>query len=300
MILRLKNFLQTHALLWLSLLPFLWLIVFFFIPFLFIGKISVAETVLAQPPFTALFTPGENGPPNVNIQWSNYGLLFSDALYMDAYLNSVKVAALCTLLCVLIGFPLAYVITQLTPRWRTLGMFLIILPFWTSFLIRVYAWIGILKDNGLLNNLLLSLGVVDSPLPLLYTDLAVYIGIVYSYLPFMVLPIYAALLRVDKDLIAAAADLGSHPSRTLISIVIPLAMPGIAAGSLLVFIPAVGEFVIPDLLGGPQSLMVGKILWTEFFNNHDWPVAAAMAMVMVLVLVVPIAILQRLEHAEVK
>jgi putrescine transport system permease protein len=205
----------------------------------------------------------------------------------------VKIAAVSMLVCLLIGYPMAYAIARSPDRLRVIFLMLVILPFWTSFLIRVYAWIGILKNNGLLNQLLLWLGIIDQPLALLHTDFAVYLGIVYSYLPFMVLPLYATLSRMDLTLLEAAADLGCRPWKAFLTVTLPLSLPGIIAGSMLVFIPAVGEFVIPDLLGGPDSLMIGKVLWTEFFGNRDWPAAAAVAVVMLVLLVLPLAWFQR-------
>ncbi len=276
-------------------LPYLWLFVFFLVPFAIVLKISLAEAVLAQPPYTPLFgTSGSNAQIRINLD--NYRLLFTDPLYIAAFFNSLKVATLSTLLCLLIGYPMAYAIARAGRSARLILLMLIILPFWTSFLIRVYAWIGILKSNGLFNNLLMALGLIDEPLRLLYTNFAVYLGIVYSYLPFMVLPLYATLARMDMSLLEVAADLGAHPLKAFLTVTLPLSLPGVIAGSLLVFIPAMGEFVIPDLLGGPDALMMGKVLWTEFFTNRDWPLASAIAVVLLLTLVVPIMVLQRVER----
>jgi putrescine transport system permease protein len=222
--------------------------------------------------------------------------LWEDPLYTIAYLKSLRIAGISTLVCLLLGYPMAYAIARTRDSLRNLLLMLIILPFWTSFLIRVYAWIGILKSNGLLNNLLLYLGVIDHPLTLLHTDFAVYLGIVYSYLPFMVLPLYATLSRMDLTLLEAAADLGCRPWEAFLKVTLPLSLPGIIAGCMLVFIPAVGEFVIPDLLGGPDSLMIGKVMWTEFFSNRDWPAASAVAVVMLALLVVPLALFQRAQE----
>jgi putrescine transport system permease protein len=274
-------------------LPYLWLLVFFLLPFVIVFKISFAEAILARPPYAPLWEYLEDGYIQIQLHLSNYSRLWEDPLYLVAYLNSIKIAAVSTLICLLIGYPMAYAIARTRGATRTLLLMLIILPFWTSFLIRVYAWIGILKSNGLLNNFLLAIGVIDQPLVLLHTDFAVYVGIVYSYLPFMVLPLYATLVRMDHTLLEAAADLGCRPWRAFLTITLPLSLPGIIAGSLLVFIPAVGEFVIPDLLGGPDTLMIGKVLWTEFFANRDWPAAAAVAVVMLVLLVVPLALFQR-------
>lgn len=276
-------------------LPFLWLLIFFLVPFVFVLKISLAEPVLGQPPYSALTTLSE-GFVQLRINLGNYLFLLQDTLYVSAYLNSIRIAAVSTLLCLLIGYPMAYAIAQARPALRNVLLMLIILPFWTSFLIRVYAWIGILKSNGLINNLLQWLGLIDQPLPLLHSDFAVYVGIVYSYLPFMVLPLYATLVRMDPALLEAAKDLGCRPLKAFWRVTLPLSMPGVIAGSSLVFIPAVGEFVIPDLLGGPDTLMIGKVLWTEFFTNRDWPVASAVAVAMLLFLVVPIALFQRTQE----
>jgi putrescine transport system permease protein len=277
-------------------LPYLWLGLFFLLPFVIVLGISLAEPALAQPPYTALWEWVEQGVLIIRLNLQNYLLLGEDPLYLAALLNSLWVALICTLLCLLIGYPMAYAIATASERWRVLLLMLIVLPFWTSFLIRVYAWMGILKSNGILNNLLLWFGVIEQPLQILHTPLAVYIGIVYSYLPFMILPLYANLTRLDFGLLEAAADLGCRPWRAFLAVTLPLSLPGIIAGSMLVFIPAAGEFVIPDLLGGPQTLMVGKMLWTEFFSNKDWPLASALAIVLLAVLVVPFVLLQRMEE----
>lgn len=277
--------------------PYFWLLLFFLIPFLIVFKISFSEAVIAQPPYAGLFQwiadPDlDELRLRITLNLSNYLRLVSDDLYWSAYLSSVKMAAVSTLLCLALGYPMAYAIAKAPPSRRGALLMLIILPFWTSFLIRVYAWIGILKANGLLSNLLASLGLADPSFELLYTDFAVYIGITYSYLPFMILPLYANLEKHDPTLLEAAADLGCRPWQAFLRVTLPLSMPGIIAGSLLVFIPAVGEFVIPELLGGPDTLMIGKVLWTEFFNNRDWPVAAAVATALLLFLVAPIMVFQ--------
>ncbi len=274
-------------------LPYFWLLLFFFLPFVIVFKISLAEPLLAQPPYSDLLDWLNDSVLQIRINLGNYSLTWEDELYRAAFLNSLWVGLVCTFLCLVIGYPMAYAIATARERWRVPLLMLIILPFWTSFLIRVYAWIGILKNNGLLNNFLIYLGLIDEPLTILHTSLAVYIGIVYSYLPFMVLPLYATLSRLDLTLLEAAADLGCRPWRAFIRVTLPLSLSGILAGSLLVFIPAVGEFVIPDLLGGPDSLMVGRMLWTEFFANKDWPLASALALVLLAVLVVPFVALQR-------
>lgn len=274
-------------------LPYLWLLVFFLLPFIIVFKISFSEAILARPPYAPLWEYLQDGYIQIQLHLNNYSRLWQDPLYLVAYLNSLKIAAVSTVICLLIGYPMAYGIARTRGSLRTLLLMLIILPFWTSFLIRVYAWIGILKSNGLLNNFLLAIGIIDEPLVLLHTDFAVYVGIVYSYLPFMVLPLYATLVRMDHSLLEAAADLGCRPWKAFLTVTLPLSLPGIIAGSMLVFIPAVGEFVIPDLLGGPDTLMIGKVLWTEFFANRDWPAAAAVAVVMLVLLVVPLALFQR-------
>ncbi len=276
--------------------PYFWLGLFFLLPFVIVLKISFAEPALAQPPYTALWQWAQDEMIQIQLNLGNYLLVWQDSLYLDALLNSLWVAFICTLLCLLIGYPMAYAIATAPERRRVVLLMLVVLPFWTSFLIRVYAWIGILKPNGLLNNFLLSMGVIDQPLEILHTQVAVYIGIVYSYLPFMILPLYANLTRLDPGLLEAAADLGSRPWHSFLKITLPLSLSGIIAGSMLVFIPAVGEFVIPDLLGGPQSLMIGRVLWTEFFSNTDWPLAAALATVLLALLVVPFVLMQRLEQ----
>ncbi|MBK1731616.1 ABC transporter permease subunit [Thiococcus pfennigii] len=273
--------------------PYLWLGLFLLLPVAIVLQISLAEPTAAQPPYAALWQWVEEGVLQIRLDFQSYRLLWSDSLYLASFLNSLQVALVCTLLCLLLGYPMAYAIATAPERWRLPLLMLIVLPFWTSFLIRVYAWIGILKTNGFLNNFLLWLGVIDEPLAILYTQTAVYIGIVYSYLPFMILPLYANLTRLDPTLLEAAADLGCRPLRAFLRVTLPLSRAGIVAGSMLVFIPAVGEFVIPDLLGGPQTLMVGRMLWTEFFSNMDWPLAAALALVLLGLLVVPFVLMQR-------
>lgn len=276
-------------------IPYGWLLAFFLIPFVIVLKISVAEADIAQPPYTALWEWIEGQYLSIKINLGNYRYLIDDALYWKAYLNSAKIALISTLICLIVGYPMAYGIARARPERRTLLLMLVILPFWTSFLIRVYAWIGILKNNGLINNMLVASGIIDKPLIMLQTDFAVYLGIVYSYLPFMILPLYANLEKLDNTLLEAASDLGCRPWRTFLSVTLPLSMPGILAGSMLVFIPAVGEFVIPALLGGPDTLMIGRVLWDEFFSNRDWPVASAVAIALLLLLVVPIMYLQHLQ-----
>jgi putrescine transport system permease protein len=278
--------------------PYVWLLLFFLLPFLIVLKISFAEFRIGVPPYTPLLEWLEGGYLQIRLALGNYVFLADDPLYVLAYLSSLKVAAVSTLIALVIGYPMAYAIARASPSWRAVFLLLVILPFWTSFLIRVYAWIGILKNNGLINTALMSLGLIDDPLPLLNTEFSLYVGIVYSYLPFMVLPLYATLEKMDVSLIEAAADLGCRPLRVFLTVTLPLSMPGIVAGSMLVFIPAVGEFVIPDLLGGADTLMIGKVLWSEFFNNRDWPVASAVAIAMLVLLVIPIVIFQHYQQRQ--
>jgi putrescine transport system permease protein len=281
-------------------IPYFWLLLFFLVPFIIVLKIAFSETQIALPPYQPLLQWAEDRVLEIKLNVGNFMFLIEDSLYWKAYLNSIKVAAISTVLCLLIGYPMAYAIARAHPTWRTILLLMVILPFWTSFLLRVYAWIGILKNNGLVNNFLMSIGVIDSPIVMLQTDLAIYIGIVYSYLPFMILPLYSNLEKMDLTLLEAAQDLGSRPFKAFLTITLPLSMPGVIAGSMLVFIPAVGEFVIPALLGAPNSLMIGKVLWTEFFSNRDWPVASAVAIALLAALVVPIVFLQRAQGAEAK
>ncbi len=280
-------------------IPYLWMLLFFLIPFVIILKISFAEVQIAIPPYTDLVSYAEE-KLNFVFNLGNYLYLLDDEMYLDSYLQSIQVASISTLLCLLIGYPMAWAIVHSSPSVRNALLMLVVLPSWTSFLIRVYAWIGILKNNGLINNLLMWLGIVDEPLTLLHTNAAVYVGIVYAYLPFMILPIYTALMRMDYSLVEAASDLGARPYRTFLSITLPLTKSGIIAGSMLVFIPAVGEFVIPELLGGPDSLLIGRVLWQEFFNNRDWPVASAVAVVMLMILMVPIIWFYRYQRREMQ
>jgi len=278
--------------------PYLWLLLFFLVPFVIVLKISFSETQMAMPPYQPLVQWAGDRIVEIKINLGNFLYLIEDSLYWQAYVNSLRVAAISTLLCLLLGYPMAYAIARAPSTWRLVLLMMVILPFWTSFLLRVYAWIGILKNNGLINNFLMWLGVIDEPLVLLQTDFAIYVGIVYSYLPFMILPLYANLEKMDLTLLEAAADLGCRPFKAFLTITLPLSLPGIVAGSLLVFIPAVGEFVIPALLGAPDSLMIGQVLWTEFFSNRDWPVASAVAIALLLLLVVPLVFLQRTRSAQ--
>jgi putrescine transport system permease protein len=284
------------------LIPYVWLLVFFLAPFLIVLKISLSQTAIAQPPYTPVFDPSGGWQAIVEfvraLSFENYRFLGSDWLYFASYLKSLEIAAGSTLLLLLIGFPLAYGIARAPRAWQPVLFVLVILPFWTSFLIRIYAWINILQRDGLLNQVLLALRIVDDPPAWLATDTAVYIGIVYSYLPFMVLPIYATLEKMDETLIEAAADLGCPWWKAFWLVTLPLALPGVIAGAMLCFIPIVGEFVIPDLLGGSQTVMIGQTLWTEFFANRDWPVASAVAVVLLCLLVVPIVIYQQMQSRD--
>lgn len=274
-------------------IPYLWLLLLFMLPFLIVFKLSFAETRLAIPPYTELVEYVQDGHLRITLFLRNYLFLTEDPLYWKAYLSSVKIATIATSVALLVAYPVAYAMAKAPKRYQSTLVILVILPFWTSFLIRVYAWIGILKTEGFLNHFLLWLGVIEQPLQILHTDVAVYIGMVYSYLPFMLLPLYANLEKMDYSLLEAAADLGCTPIQAFWKITVPLSMPGVIAGCLLMFIPAVGEFVIPSLLGGSETLMIGKTLWTEFFNNRDWPLASAAAVVLLLILVAPIMWFQR-------
>lgn len=278
--------------------PYLWLAVFFLLPFLIVVKISLSETAIAQPPYLPVFALDSLASLTTAIgqlDFDSYAWIRDDPLYLNAYLSSLRIAAISTALALLVGYPFAYGMAKAPASIRPILVMMTILPFWTSFLIRVYAWIGILKNEGLLNQFLLWTGLIAAPLQVLNTEIAIHIGIVYSYLPFMVLPIYASLERMDGRLLEAANDLGCPPARAFWAITFPLSLPGVLAGAFLVFIPAVGEFVIPDLLGGSATLMVGKTLWDEFFSNRDWPVASAVAVILLLVLVIPIVIFQRMQ-----
>ncbi len=279
--------------------PYIWLLVFFAIPFLIVLKISFSKLAIAMPPYTPVLEYVDNAL-TLKLNLSNYLALVTDAQYVRAYLSSIKIAAISTLLALLVGYPIAYAIARLPPASRSIALMLVILPSWTSFLIRVYAWIGILKNNGLLNNWLMKLGLIDQPLQILYTPLAAYIGIVYCYLPFMILPLYTNLVKHDNRLLEAAYDLGAKPWKAFLKVTLPLSKAGIVAGCMLVMIPAVGEFVIPELLGGPDTLMIGRVLWNEFFNNRDWPAASAVAIVMLILLLIPIVIFNRFQQREME
>jgi putrescine transport system permease protein len=281
------------------LVPYLWLVVFFLVPFLIVFKISLSETAIAQPPYVPALdlTRGFEGVREffAGLSFRNYALVANDWLYLSSYARSVLIALASTCMLLMLGFPIAYGMARAPRRWQGLLFMLIVLPFWTSFLIRIYAWMTILQRDGLLNQALLALGIVDAPPVWLSTDTAIFIGIVYSYLPFMVLPIYATLEKMDKSLLEAAADLGCPPSKAFWLVTVPLALPGVVAGAILCFIPIVGEFVIPDLLGGSGAMMIGQTLWLEFFGNRDWPAASAVAVVLLGILVVPLVVYQHLQ-----
>lgn len=284
---------QGRAFVWA--LPILWITIFFILPFLNILKISFTESIFAAPPYTELVQWAGEKVLAIKINLQNYYVLFEDNLYVSSYIRSLSLGAVATFFCLLIGYPMAYGIARSSPERRNLFLLLIILPFWTSFLIRVYAWIGLLSNKGIINQILLYLGVIESPLPLLYNAFSVVLGIVYSYLPFMILPLFAAIQNIDETYLEAAADLGAKPFKAFRKVTLPLSLSGIFAGCILVFIPAVGEFVIPELLGGPESLMIGRVLWMEFFNNQDWPMASAIAVALLIFLVIPIILLQRIK-----
>ncbi len=279
--------------------PFFWMLLFFLLPFAIILKISFAEADIAIPPYTSL-TEWADNQLTILLNFGNYVLLSEDQLYVAAYLGSLKIAIVSTVLCLLVGYPMAYAIARSSKQMQPVWLLLIMMPTWTALLIRVYAWMGILSNNGLLNNALLWLGVISEPLQILNTNLAVYIGIVYAYLPFMVLPLYANLVKHDLSLLEAAADLGAKGYSAFWKITVPLSKGGVITGCMLVFIPVVGEFVIPELLGGPETLMIGKVLWQEFFNNRDWPVASSLAVIMLLILMIPIILFNRNQARELE
>ena len=281
--------------------PYLWLITFFLVPFLIVLKISFAEfSPLGRPPYEPVFRWLEEGALQIKLLIGSYVYLFNEPLYVSAWIYSIKVAFFSTILCLMLGYPMAYAISRATPTYRNVFLLLIILPFWTSFLLRVYAWIGLLKTDGVINNVLQFFGIITEPLAMMNTSFAVYIGIVYSYLPFMILPLYSNLEKHDNTLLEAAQDLGAGPIKSFVRVTLPLSFPGVVAGSLLVFIPAVGEYVIPSLLGRTDQLMVAKLLSDEFFLNRDWPRASAVAIAMLLLLVVPIMIFQRFQNKELQ
>ncbi len=278
------------------LVPFIWLLIFFLAPFFIVFKIALAEAVIKSPPFTPMIEWVDEGVMNIRLIFDNFAYLWEDDLYINTYLNSVKISTVSTILSLLIGYPMAYAIVRSSHTTKHVLLMLIILPFWTSFLLRVYAWMGLLADQGVINDILVWFGF--EPLRMLYTEFAVYVGIVYTYLPFMILPLYANMEKLDWTLLEAAADLGARPATTFLTVTLPATMPGIIAGSLLVFIPATGEFVIPDLLGGGNVLMIGRILYFEFNANVDWPVASAVAIALLLVLVLPMMLYQHIQAKE--
>ncbi|PJN96555.1 putrescine ABC transporter permease PotH [Amaricoccus sp. HAR-UPW-R2A-40] len=271
--------------------PVVWLLVFFLIPFLVVAKISVSEAAIARPPYLPIWE-WDGLRLIVNLNFENFAYLWQDPLYVRAYFFSIRVAFVSAVLALLIGYPMAYYIARSPEPRRTFLLMMVVLPFWTSFLLRVYAWQGFLRSNGVINNFLIWIGAIDTPIVMLQTNFAVYLGIVYTYLPFMILPLYATLVKLEESLLEASADLGARPMATFFHVTLPLSMPGIIAGFMLVFIPAIGEFVIPELLGGPDTLMIGRVLWNEFFSNRDWPVASAVAIAMLVAVVVPIMILK--------
>lgn len=279
--------------------PYLWLGLFFALPFLIVLKISFSRLAIAMPPYTPVLDYVDEAL-TLHLNLGNYVALVTDSQYVAAYLSSIRIAAVSTLLTLLVGYPMAYVISRLPAATRNVALMLVVLPSWTSFLVRVYAWIGILDGNGLLNRALMAIGLIREPLHILYTPMAAYIGIVYCYLPFMVLPLYATLIKLDDRLLEAAYDLGAKPWRAFLNVTLPLSRSGIVAGCMLVMIPAVGEFVIPEMLGGPDTLMIGRVMWGEFFNNRDWPTASAVAIVMLLLLLVPILIFNRVQQRELE
>jgi putrescine transport system permease protein len=284
--------------------PYLWMALFFLVPFLFVLKISLSQTAIAQPPYTPVFDLSEGWEAFKTafaaLSVDNFKLLVSDNLYVLSYLRSLAVAAISTSILLAIGYPIAYGMARLPQRWQSVAMMLVIVPFWTSFLIRIYAWINILQHDGLLNQALLALHLVAAPVVWLSTDSAMYLGIVYSYLPFMILPLYATLAKLDPALLEAASDLGASPFQAFWRVTFPLSLPGMGAGALLCFIPIVGEFVIPDLLAGSDALMIGQTLWLEFFTNKDWPVASATAVVLLLLLLAPLLLYDRLQRRQLE
>jgi putrescine transport system permease protein len=285
-------------------LPYLWMVLFFLVPFGFVLKIGLSQTAIAQPPYLPVFDPAQGfaaiKAALAELSLDNFRLLISDNLYVFSYSRSLVVAVVSTSILLVIGYPIAYGMARLPQRWQGIAMMLVIVPFWTSFLIRIYAWINILQHDGLLNKILLALHLVSAPVVWLSTDSAMYLGIVYSYLPFMILPLYATLAKMDPALLEAASDLGASPRRAFWLVTFPLSLPGVAAGALLCFIPIIGEFVIPDLLAGSNSLMIGQTLWLEFFTNKDWPVASAVAVVLLVLLVGPLLLYDRLQRRQLE
>ncbi|HEV7276024.1 MAG TPA: ABC transporter permease subunit [Devosiaceae bacterium] len=278
--------------------PALWLTLFFLVPLAVVLQISFSVKEFGRPPYSDMLTFAEDGTVQLTLHFNNFMRLFQDSLYVNAYLSSITIAFVSTLIALAIGYPMAYFIARAPDRWRNILLMLVILPFWTSFLLRVYALSGFMRGNGVINNFLALFGL--GPITMMQTDFAVYVGIVYTYLPFMILPLYTNLVKLDGALLEASADLGARPLRTFLAITLPLSLPGIIAGSMLVFIPAIGEFVIPSLLGGPGTLMIGRVLWDEFFANTNWPRAAAVAVAMLVVVVIPIMLMQNAQNAMVE
>jgi len=284
--------------------PYLWMALFFLVPFGFVLKIALSQTAIAQPPYLPafdLFSGREAFRGNLSkLSLDNFALLASDNLYIFSYLRSVIVALVSTAILLAIGYPVAYAMSRLPQRWQGIAMMLVVVPFWTSFLIRIYAWINILQHDGLLNSVLLTLHIIDRPMPWLSTDIAMYLGIVYSYFPFMILPLFATLSKMDGSLLEAAADLGCSRLKAFWLITVPLSLPGMAAGALLCFIPIAGEFVIPDLLAGSDRMMIGQTLWLEFFTNRDWPVASAIAIVLLVLLLAPLLVYEHIQRRQLE
>tara|TARA_R110002095_G_scaffold92538_1_gene80875 strand:- start:790 stop:1764 length:975 start_codon:yes stop_codon:yes gene_type:complete len=275
-------------------LPYGWHILFFLVPFLIVLRISFAESIIGSPPYGEIFQWVDDAFLQVRLNLGNYLFLIEDDLYLKSYIESLKIAAIATTGCLILGYPMAYGITRVTGVWRTVLLMMVILPFWTSFLIRIYAWIGLLSTKGLINSALISIGIISEPLPLMDNNFAVTIGLIYSYLPFMILPLYASLEKIDMSYLEAAYDLGCKPLMAFFKVIVPLSYRGIVGGTMLVFIPAVGEFVIPALLGGSDSIMIGKVLWNEFFFNNDWPLASSLVVTLFIVLFIPILLFQKL------
>lgn len=277
---------------WVS-IPYLWLSVFFVIPFIYLAKISFSESIVRIPPVSDLVEMSKPATISITLHFGNYIRLLTEKFYISGFLSSLSFAFMATMICLVLGYGIAYALTKLPKSSRIFGLLLIMIPFSTSFLIRVYAWVTLLSQEGIINTWLAKFGFISGPLPLLYNDFSVLVGLVYCYLPFMILPIYSVLEKIEPVLIEAAADLGANPRRTFFQIILPLSMPGIVAGCILVFVPVTGEFVIPEILGGPDNLMIGRILWMEFFNNRDWPLAAALAVMLLILFVIPIMLLQK-------
>lgn len=275
-------------------LPYGWHVLFFMVPFLIVLRISFAESIIGSPPYGEIFSWVDDAFFHIKLNLGNYLFLLEDELYLRSYLESLKIAAIATSGCLLLGYPIAYGITRVQGPWRIVLLMLVILPFWTSFLIRIYAWIGLLSTKGLINNALISLGIINDPLSLMDNNFAVTIGLIYSYLPFMIFPLYASLEKIDPCYLEAAYDLGSKPLKAFFQVILPLSYRGVIGGVMLVFIPAVGEFVIPALLGGSDSIMIGKVLWTEFFFNNDWPLASSLVVMLFIVLFIPIIFFQKM------